>query len=83
MTGNNTQATIVDISAAIGLVTALLSNATRISTLIQEAASSGSHVLNASQWSQIIGVDDSAEASLAAAIAAAKAATPAAPGTPA
>ena len=80
MTGNNTQATIVDISAAIGLVTALLSNATRISTLIQEAASSGSHVLNASQWSQIIGADDSAEASLAAAIAAAKAATP---GTPA
>jgi hypothetical protein len=76
MSQNNTQATLIDISAAVGLVTALLTNATRISALIQQATQSGSHVLTVDQWSQIIGADDSAEASLISAIAAAKARTP-------
>jgi Na+-transporting methylmalonyl-CoA/oxaloacetate decarboxylase gamma subunit len=64
------------VSAAVDLVLALLTQAQKISALIQQASASGSTELTADQWSQITGADDSAENALNAAIAAAVA-TPA------
>lgn len=62
------------VTAAVDLLVALLSNAQKISQLIQAAQAAGQSTLTADQWAQITGADDSAEADLAAAIAAAKAA---------
>jgi hypothetical protein len=62
----------VAISAAVDLLVALLQNAQQISQLIQTAQAGGQTTLTAEQWAQITGADDSAEASLTAAIAAAK-----------
>ena len=62
------------LSAAVDLLVALLSNAQQISQLIQTAQAAGQTNLTADQWATITGADDSAEASLTAAIAAAQAA---------
>lgn len=62
------------LTAALDLLVALLANASTISQLIQSAQAAGQTDLTAAQWAQITGADDSAEASLTAAIAAAKAA---------
>lgn len=70
------QQTLIDISTGIALVTDLLANAQKISSLIQQATAAGSLTLSAEQWAQIVGDRDSAEAGVLAAIAKAKAAAP-------
>lgn len=62
-----------EVSLAIELLTAILANASKIATLVQEATASGATTLTADQWSVITGNDDSAEAELKAAIDKAKA----------
>lgn len=61
------------VAAAVDLIVELLSQAQKISQLIQTAQAAGQTDLTPAQWAQITGSDDSAEAALAAAIAAAKA----------
>lgn len=61
------------LSAALDLLTALLSNANQISALIQSAKNAGQTELTADQWATIVAADNSAGASLTAAIAAATA----------
>ncbi len=60
------------IAIAVDLLTTLLQNASAISGLIQTATAEGRTTLTASEWAAIVGNDDSAEASLIAAIAKAK-----------
>lgn len=60
--------------AALDLLVALLDNASQISTILQAVQARGDTTLTAAEWATITGADDSAEASLTAAIAAAKAA---------
>jgi hypothetical protein len=62
------------VTAAVDLLVALLSNASKISQIIQAAQAAGQTTLTPEQWQSIVGDDDSAEAALAAAIAAARAA---------
>ena len=64
----------VAVGVALNLVLSLLQNAQAISEIIQEVQASGATTLTPDQWAKIVGADDSAEASLTAAIAAAKAA---------
>jgi len=68
----------VAVSVAVDLLVALLQNAQQISQLIQQAQASGSTTLPADAWNAIIGADDAAEASLAAAIAKATGTVPSA-----
>lgn len=67
-------AVVGDISAAVSLLDAILTEASKISSLIKSAQAAGQSTLTPDQWATITGADDSAEAGLTAAIAAAKAA---------
>jgi hypothetical protein len=62
------------VAAAVDLLVELLSQAQKISGLVQAAQAAGQVDLTDAQWATITGADDSAEAALVAAIAAAKAA---------
>lgn len=57
---------------AVDLLTALLQNASSISELIQTASNEGRTTLTDTEWADIVGADNSAEAALLAAIAKAK-----------
>jgi hypothetical protein len=57
------------VSAAIELLTALLTEAAKISTLVQTAQASGQTTLPTDAWAQIVGADTDAETALTNAIA--------------
>lgn len=61
-------------TAALGLLTALLNNAGRISAALQAAAAEG-RKLTPMEWQSILSANDDARARLVAAIEAAKAET--------
>lgn len=63
----------IAISVAVDLLVELITQAQRISALIQAQTAAGASTLTADQWATITGSDDSAENALNAAIAAAKA----------
>jgi hypothetical protein len=67
-------AVIGTVAAAIDLLGALLTEAQKISAIIQTQTAAGASTLTAQQWSAITGDDDSSEAALAEAITSLKAA---------
>lgn len=64
----------VQVSAALLLLSALLSSATKVSAAIAEAHAKGETTLSTDAWAGITGAADKADSDLDAAIAAAKAA---------
>lgn len=62
----------METAAAIELLLALINNAGQISALIQKAQGEGRDKLTPEEWASITGADDSASASLKAAIEKAK-----------
>lgn len=64
----------MELTVALTLLNELLANASKISALVTTAQAAGQTTLTPEQWATVTGADDSAEASLTAAIAAAKAA---------